>query len=80
MSEPLFSDHIKQSLTDYFEALNGEQPCGVYQMVLSQVEKPLLEAVMEYSEQNQSQAAKILGINRNTLRKKLDSYDLTHAE
>ena len=60
----------------YFRELNGEAPCDVYQLVLSEVEKPLLKVVMDYTDQNQSQASRILGINRNTLRKKLEIYDL----
>lgn len=60
----------------YFRALNGETPCGVYQMVLDEVEKPLLEAVMVYAEHNQTKAARILGINRNTLRRKLEMHKL----
>ena len=48
----------------------------MYQMVLEQVEKPLLEVVMKHSENNQSRASRMLGINRNTLRKKLDTYQI----
>ena len=70
------SDHIRVLMDIYFENLNGEQPCGVYQMVLAEMEKPLLESVMEYADNNQSKASKILGINRNTLRKKLETYHL----
>ena len=70
-------DQVKTAIQAYFKELNGEQPCDVYSMVLGEVEKPLLEAVMEYSERNQSKASKILGINRNTLRKKLELYGLT---
>jgi Fis family transcriptional regulator len=69
-------DQVKVAIQNYFDELDGEQPCGVYSLVLSQIEKPLLEVVMEISEKNQSKASKILGINRNTLRKKLDAYDL----
>lgn len=70
-------DQVKTAIQVYLSELNGEQPCDVYSMVLCEVEKPLLEAVMEYSDRNQSKASKILGINRNTLRKKLEIYDLT---
>lgn len=48
----------------------------MYQMVLEQVEKPLLEVVMKHSDNNQSRASRMLGINRNTLRKKLDIYQI----
>ena len=70
------SDHVASSVSLYFDSLSGEQPCGVYQMVMNEVERPLLEIVMQYTNNNQSKASKILGINRNTLRKKLESYDL----
>ncbi len=70
------SEHVRDSVEVYFRNLNGEQPCGVYSMVLSEMEKPLLDVVMKYCENNQSKASKILGINRNTLRKKLESYGL----
>lgn len=63
-------------MESYFRDLNGELPCDVYTMVLAEMEKPLLEVVMEYSENNQTRASKILGINRNTLRKKLENYDI----
>ncbi len=69
-------DQVKKSVERYFRELNGEAPCDVYQLVLSEVEKPLLKVVMDYADQNQSQASRILGINRNTLRKKLEIYDL----
>ena len=68
--------HVEDSLEQYFKALNGHKPNGLYEMVLGQVEEPLLEAVMRYSEGNQSRAAEILGINRGTLRKKLKDYGL----
>lgn len=72
--QPL-SHYVSSSLTRYFESLNGSTPpCDLYRMVLEQVEKPLLEHVLDYSRGNQSRAAEVLGINRATLRKKLRSY------
>ena len=68
---------VKQSLDRYFNDLNGEKTSGVYDMVIAEVEKPLLEIVMRYVKSNQCKAAEILGINRNTLRKKLKTYKLT---
>lgn len=67
---------IEQNLKQYFKDLNGEMPCAVYDMVLNQVEKPLLECVMDECRGNQSRAAQILGLNRNTLRKKLLQHGL----
>lgn len=70
-------EHVGRSLDEYFEALNGSEPPGdLYQMVLEQVEKPLLNSVLDYSQGNQSRAAQVLGINRGTLRKKLKQYDI----
>lgn len=72
--QPL-SYYVNSSLERYFDSLNGgKPPCDLYRMVLEQVEKPLLEQVLEYSRGNQSRAAQVLGINRATLRKKLRSY------
>jgi Fis family transcriptional regulator len=56
--------------------MNGEEPTGMYDMLLNAVEKPLLEVVMNRAEQNQSRAAEWLGLNRNTLRKKLLEHKL----
>lgn len=56
--------------------MNGEEPTNVYQMVISEIEKPLLEIVMQQTESNQTRASNILGINRNTLRKKLKQHNL----
>jgi Fis family transcriptional regulator len=56
--------------------MEGEEPTGMYDMLLSTVEKPLLEVVMQRADQNQSRAAEWLGLNRNTLRKKLLEHKL----
>ncbi len=70
------SQAVKESLDDYFMHLDGEPPHAVYDMVLACVEKPLLEYIMHKVGGNQSKAASILNINRNTLRKKLQQYHL----
>lgn len=67
---------VKTSLQAYFDDLKGAEPGGLYTMVLRAVEKPLLEVVMREASGNQSRAAGWLGINRNTLRKKLTEHDL----
>jgi len=70
------SGHIKSMLEGYFNELDGHQPADLYQMVLQEIEQPLLESVLHYTRGNQSKAAIVLGLNRGTLRKKLKQYDL----
>ncbi|MCZ2103978.1 MAG: Fis family transcriptional regulator [Comamonadaceae bacterium] len=67
---------VRDSLLRYFEDLGGESPEDMYAMVLRLVEKPLLEVVMHHAGHNQSRAAEWLGLNRNTLRKKLVDHRL----
>ncbi len=62
---------IRDSLEAYFKDLRGTEPTSIYEMILGVVEKPLLDVVMKHAEGNQSRAAQWLGINRNTLRRKL---------
>lgn len=76
MSKPTLEESVRDSLQDYFRDLDGETPVDVYEMVLILIEKPLLEVVMAQAEQNQSRAAQWLGLNRNTLRKKLVEHQL----
>ncbi|MDD2761810.1 MAG: DNA-binding transcriptional regulator Fis [Methylomonas sp.] len=71
------SDHVRQSVEDYFAHLNGHDSSGLYQLVLTEVEKPLLETALKHSDFNQSKAAKILGLSRSTLRKKLEHYGIS---
>jgi len=67
---------IRDNLEIYFRDLDGTDPAGLYDMLVKLVEKPLLDVVMSQSGQNQSRAAEWLGLNRNTLRKKLLEHDL----
>lgn len=67
---------IRDSLEGYFKDLRGAEPHNVYDMVMEVVEKPLLDVVMQQAEGNQSRAADWLGINRNTLRRKLAQHKL----
>jgi Fis family transcriptional regulator, factor for inversion stimulation protein len=77
MSENLISEndmarYVRKSIKEYFRDLDGEEPCfGMFNMVMNCVEKPLLEIVLEHVGGNQTRAAEMLGINRNTLRKKM---------
>lgn len=68
---------LRRSLNRYFKDLDGEQPQKIYDMVLSAVEKPLLVYILDHADGNQTRAADILGINRNTLRKKLREHGLS---
>ncbi|MBM3350591.1 MAG: Fis family transcriptional regulator [Betaproteobacteria bacterium] len=70
------SHAVTESLEDYFSHLDGEQPHAVYDMVMHCVEEPLLRYVMKKVAGNQSKAAEILDINRNTLRKKLQQHKI----
>ena len=67
---------VRANLEDYFLDLDGDDPTGLYDMLLKVVEKPLLDVVMQRAGQNQSRAADWLGLNRNTLRKKLVEHQL----
>ena len=67
---------IRESLDGYFKDLRGVEPTAMYEMILRVVEKPLLEVVMAQADGNQSRAAEWLGINRNTLRRKLLEHKL----
>ncbi len=65
------------SLRRYFKELDGSKASEVYQMVMSEVERPMLEEVMNFCNGNKSEACKILGINRGTLRKKLKQHKIS---
>ena len=67
---------VKNALDEYFKDLDGQPPHAVYDMVLQCIERPLLEYVLNRAGGNQSKAAQILGLNRNTLRTKLKQYNL----
>jgi Fis family transcriptional regulator, factor for inversion stimulation protein len=67
---------VERSLDEYFRKLDGESASGVYDMVIGHVERAMLMSVMERANGNQTQAADMLGVNRNTLRAKLTKYKL----
>lgn len=69
-------DCVEQTLSNYFAQLDGAPVKDVYQLVLSEVEAPLLEQVLKYTRNNQTKASVLLGLNRGTLRKKLKQYGL----
>ena len=76
MSKKHIEECVRTSLEGYFRDLRGTEPDGMYDMMVRVVEKPLLEVVMQHADQNQSRAAQWLGLNRNTLRKKLIEHKL----
>jgi len=63
-------------MRQYFKDLDGEKASGIYSMVVAAIEKPMLEVVMLQAEGKQTRAAELLGLNRNTLRKKLQQHGL----
>lgn len=65
---------VRKAVQEYFKHLDGEKPGTVYDMVLTCVERPLIETVLYHTEGNQTRASELLGINRNTLRKKMQQY------
>ncbi len=74
-SEPL-RHHVERVVRDYFSTLGDELPTDLYDLILKEVELPLLQVVLEKTRGNQTKCAQILGLNRGTLRKKLKCYDL----
>ena len=77
MNEPMSLDAcVRANLDIYFRDLDGTEPASLHDMLVRVVEKPLLEVVMQRAGQNQSRAAEWLGLNRNTLRKKLLEHQL----
>lgn len=69
-------DSVERAMNNYFNNLQDEEAYDVYDLVLSEVEVPLLETVMRHVRNNQTKASILLGLNRGTLRKKLKRYGL----
>jgi Fis family transcriptional regulator len=67
---------VEQAMENYFQNLDGQEVSDVYDMVMAEVEAPMLEIVLKYTRHNQTRAAHVLGLNRGTLRKKLKQYGL----
>src|SRR5699024_12837511 len=76
VSQTTLRDSVKQALKNYFGQLNGQDVNDLYELVLAEVEQPLLDMVMQYTRGNQTRAAQMMGINRGTLRKKLKKYGM----
>jgi len=69
-------ESVELAMKNYFAQLDSEQPTDIYELVLAEVEAPLMETVMNFTHGNQTKASKVLGLNRGTLRKKLKAYGL----
>lgn len=74
-NQPLH-DSVRQSLENYLSILKGQMPDNLYELILAEVEEPLMKCVMDYTKNNQSRAAIVLGLSRGTLRKKLKQYGM----
>ncbi|RLA01604.1 MAG: DNA-binding transcriptional regulator Fis [Gammaproteobacteria bacterium] len=69
-------ESVEVAMANYFDQLEGQQVTDLYELVISEVEVPLLEAVMGYTGDNQTKASVAMGLNRGTLRKKLKKYNM----
>jgi Fis family transcriptional regulator len=69
-------NHVAEAMQQYFHDLDGQDTKELYNLVMAEVEPPLLQAAMKYTRNNQSKTAVLLGLNRGTLRKKLKQYNL----
>ncbi|HIP76644.1 MAG TPA: DNA-binding transcriptional regulator Fis [Psychromonas hadalis] len=69
-------DSVRQAVSGYVSKLNGKDTTDLYELVLCEVEAPMLDVIMQYTRGNQTRAANMMGINRGTLRKKLKKYGL----
>lgn len=76
MKKESLKSAVIANIEQYFEDLNGEEPSNLHKLFLTQVEKPFIEVVLKQCSGNQSKASEILGINRNTLRSKINSYKI----
>lgn len=68
--------HVKEVMEKYFRDMDGHQPNDIYELILTQIEQPLFETVLDYTGGNVSRAAEILGLNRGTFRNRLSKYDM----
>jgi Fis family transcriptional regulator len=76
ISSGTLSGTVHGAVEEYLELVGDQPVTNLYDLVLAEVEAPLLECVLQHTGNNQSRTAKILGLNRGTLRKKLLRYRL----
>jgi Fis family transcriptional regulator len=72
----LLSEQVRLAVERYFEQLNGYSASSLYDIVLQEVERPLIETVLAHCDHNQSKAAQVLGLSRSTLRKKMTQHGI----
>src|SRR5579864_1764932 len=75
-TECSLTSNVAEIMKHYFANLQGEEPSNVYDFFLDEIEEPLLHAVMKYTQENQSEAARMLGLSRGTLRTKLKKFGM----
>jgi Fis family transcriptional regulator len=68
--------NVQEAIRRYLEDMGQSQPESLYRTLMAEVEPPLIEEVLRYTQGNQSKTARILGMTRNTLRSKLNRYDI----
>jgi Fis family transcriptional regulator len=73
-------ESVTVAVRHYLDELDGQMTADVYQMVLAEIEAPLLTEIMAYTRNNQTKASIMLGLNRGTLRKKLKQYNLISSK
>lgn len=71
-----FYTHIEGAVQDYLHNLNGDRATNMYEVFLHEMEKPLLISLLKHTNHNQSKTAKMLGLNRGTLRAKMKTHGL----
>ena len=76
-SKLLLKDFVSQAIKDYFEKIDGYPIDNVYNLVIGEVEKPLIEETVKYCNGNQTKASELLGLSRGTLRKKMKQYNIS---
>ena len=69
-------DSVRRTMDKYFKDMDGHEPANLHDLIMSQVEKPLIESVIDNTRGNVSRAAQLLGLNRGTLRNRMQKYDL----
>ena len=79
LEKTLLSSHVRAVMQDYFARLDGHSANNLYELVIREVEQPLILTVLEHCGHNQTKAAKVLGVSRSTLRKKLSQFGIDQA-